>query len=135
MNNRFLKPKAVLAGENLKYSFCCSFENMESYAFFILPSSLRAKTTASTNAAASAIGPAYMTPSIPINIGKMTISGSRKDHLSGQRHDDTKTCLSYRSKKSGGHWLDTIGESQEHKNPQIVFCKFKVQITSAAKHA
>ena len=51
---------------------------MESYAFFIFPSSLRAKTTASTNAAASAIGPAYITPSIPINIGKIMINGSRK---------------------------------------------------------
>ena len=78
MNNRFLKPKAVLAGENLKYSFCCSFENMESYAFFILPSSLRAKITARIKAAVSAIGPAYITPSIPMNIGKMTTSGNRK---------------------------------------------------------
>ena len=51
---------------------------MESYAFFISPSSLRAKTTARTKAAASAIGPAYITPSIPINIGKIITSGRRK---------------------------------------------------------
>ena len=30
-------------------------------------------------AAASAIGPAYITPSIPINIGKMIMSGSRNN--------------------------------------------------------
>ena len=29
-------------------------------------------------AAASAIGPAYITPSIPINNGKITISGNKK---------------------------------------------------------
>ena len=59
----------------------------------------------------------------------------QEDHLSGERHDDTEASLSYRSKKSGGHRLDTICESQEHKNPQIIFCEFKVQIASAAKHA
>ena len=47
-------------------------------AAFMTPSSRLAKTTASTNAEVSAIGPAYMTPSIPKKIGKMTISGSRK---------------------------------------------------------
>ena len=59
----------------------------------------------------------------------------QEENLSCQRHDDTEASLSYRSKKSGGHWLDTICESQEHKNPQIIFCEFKVQIASAAKHA
>ena len=48
-------------------------------AAFIIPSSRLAKTTASTNAEVSAIGPAYMTPSIPKRKGKMTISGNRKN--------------------------------------------------------
>ena len=51
-------------------------------AAFMIPSSRLAKTTANTKAEVSAIGPAYMTPSIPKKNGKMTISGSRK-----------KTCL------------------------------------------
>ena len=45
-------------------------------AFF--PSSRLANTIASANAAASAIGPAYITPSIPINNGKIMINGRRK---------------------------------------------------------
>ena len=54
----------------------------EYQAAFMIPSSRLAKTTANTKAEVSAIGPAYMTPSIPKKNGKMTISGSRK-----------KTCL------------------------------------------
>ena len=46
-------------------------------AAFMIPSSRLAKTTANTKAEVSAIGPAYMTPSIPKKNGKMTISGSR----------------------------------------------------------
>ena len=57
-----------------------------------------------------------------------------KDHLSGERHDDTEASLSYRSKKSGGHRLDAVGEGQKHKNPQVVFSKFKVKIASVSKH-
>lgn len=48
------------------------------YDCFIFFNSLAAKITASAAAAASAIGPAYITPSIPINNGKIKISGSRK---------------------------------------------------------
>ena len=58
----------------------------------------------------------------------------QEENLSCQRHDDTKTCFSYRSKKSGGHRLDAGGEGQKHKNPQVVFGKFKVKITSFSKH-
>ena len=47
-------------------------------ALRIFPSSRLANTIASTNAAASAIGPAYITPSIPINNGKIMINGRRK---------------------------------------------------------
>ena len=47
-------------------------------AHFIFISSLLAKIIARANAAASAIGPAYITPSIPINRGKITINGRRK---------------------------------------------------------
>ena len=47
-------------------------------AYFIFISSLLAKIIASANAAASAIGPAYITPSIPINREKITINGRRK---------------------------------------------------------
>ena len=42
-------------------------------ALRIFPSSRLANTIASANAAASAIGPAYITPSIPINNGKIMI--------------------------------------------------------------
>ena len=51
---------------------------IEADALRIFASSLLANTIASTNAAASAIGPAYITPSIPINSGKIMISGSKK---------------------------------------------------------
>lgn len=47
-------------------------------ALRIFPSSRLANTIASANAAASAIGPAYITPSIPINNGKIMINGRRK---------------------------------------------------------
>lgn len=47
-------------------------------ALRIFVSSLLANTIANTNAAASAIGPAYITPSIPINNGKIIISGNKK---------------------------------------------------------
>ena len=45
--------------------------------FFIAASSLLANNIANANAAASAIGPAYITPSIPIINEKITISGKR----------------------------------------------------------
>ena len=44
---------------------------------FIAPSSLLANNIASANAAASAIGPAYITPSIPIINEKIIIRGKR----------------------------------------------------------
>lgn len=44
---------------------------------FIAPSSLLANNIANTNAAASAIGPAYITPSIPIINEKTMINGKR----------------------------------------------------------
>ena len=47
-------------------------------ALRIFPSSRLANTIASANAAASAIGPAYITPSIPINNGKKMNNGRRK---------------------------------------------------------
>ena len=47
-------------------------------ALRIFPNSRLANTIASANAAASAIGPAYITPSIPINNGKIMINGRRK---------------------------------------------------------
>ena len=47
-------------------------------ALRIFPSSRLANTIASANAAASAIGPAYITPSIPINNVKIMINGRRK---------------------------------------------------------
>lgn len=47
-------------------------------ALRIFPSSRLANTIASANAAASAIGPEYITPSIPINNGKIMINGRRK---------------------------------------------------------
>ena len=50
-------------------AFVCSFHDSKLTS---------GKTTASTNAEVSAIGPAYMTPSIPKKTGKMTIRGSRK---------------------------------------------------------
>ena len=40
--------------------------------------SLIVNTPQTTAAAISAIGPAYMTPSIPMKIGKITMSGSKK---------------------------------------------------------
>lgn len=55
--------------------------------------------------------------------------------MSRKGHDNTKSCFSYRSKKSCGHWLNAICKSEKHKDPQIIFRKFKVQITSAAKHS
>ena len=67
---------------------------------FIAPSSLLANNIASANAAASAIGPAYITPSIPIINEKTTIRRHKKQHLSGQGHDDSKLCFSDRCKKS-----------------------------------
>ena len=58
-----------------------------------------------------------------------------KNNLSGQRHNDTEGCFSNRSKKAGGHWLDTICEGKKHKDPQIIFGKFKIKITSTTEHA
>ena len=45
---------------------------------FIARSSFTANPTATAAAAPSAIGPAYITPSIPINTGKIRMSGSKK---------------------------------------------------------
>ena len=68
--------RPVAGGESCKQdSFLCQ---AFCSAAFMTPSSRLAKTTASTNAEVSAIGPAYMTPSIPKKTGKMTIRGSRK---------------------------------------------------------
>ena len=45
---------------------------------FILSSSFNANPIATIAAAASAIGPAYITPSMPMNFGKIRINGSKK---------------------------------------------------------
>ena len=55
-------------------------------AAFIIPSSRLAKTTASTNAEVSAIGPAYMTPSIPKRKGRHRLDSVGKSH----QHEDSE---------------------------------------------
>ena len=45
---------------------------------FILSSSFNANPIATIAAATSAIGPAYITPSMPMNFGKIRINGSKK---------------------------------------------------------
>ena len=102
-------------------------------ACFILASSLLAKTIARIKAAVSAMGPAYMTPSIPIKRGRITIRGSEKNKLSGKGHDNSKFCFSDGGKKSCRHGLYAVGKGQKHKNPKIAFCKLKVQIASCSE--
>ena len=97
------------------------------------PSSRLAKTTASTNAEVSAIGPAYMTPSIPKKTGKMTISGSRKSTCLVRDH--TKPGFSNGGKKAGGHRLDPVGKGHQHEDAEIFFCKMKVQVAAVSEDA
>lgn len=59
------------------YFSAINFAKGNIYPSFIFRTSRIPKTTATAKAAASAIGPAYMTPSIPKKIGKITINGSR----------------------------------------------------------
>lgn len=102
---------------------------------FIIPSSFLAKTTASTKAEVSAIGPAYMTPSIPRKNGKDHDQRQQEKYLSCKGHDDTKLCLADRGEKSGRHRLYPIGKSHQHKDAEIFFRKLKIQIVSVSEYA
>ena len=104
-------------------------------AAFMTPSSRLAKTTASTNAEVSAIGPAYMTPSIPKKIGKTTISGSRKSTCLVRDMITPSLAFPMEVKKAGGHRLDSVGKGHQHEDAEIFFCKMKVQVAAVSEDA
>ena len=119
--NRVPLSRPAAGGESCKQdSFLCQ---AFCSAAFMTPSSRLAKTTASTNAEVSAIGPAYMTPSIPKKTGKMTIRGSRKPSFSNG------------GKKAGGHRLDPVSKGHQHEDAEIFFCKMKVQVAAVSEDA
>ena len=72
---------------------------------FILLSSFTANPIATAAAAPSAIGPAYITPSIPIKTGKISISGKRKI-----------TCL------VSDTTIPSFAFPIEVKNPELIGC-------------
>ena len=104
-------------------------------AAFMTPSSRLAKTTASTNAEVSAIGPAYMTPIDSEEDWEDDDQRQQEEYLPCKRHDHTKPGFSNGSKKAGRHRLDPVGKGHQHEDAEIFFCKMKVQVAAVSEDA
>ena len=86
-----------------------------------------------TAAAASAMGPAYITPSIPRKIGKNDKKRKQENNLSGKGHEYTQYGFPNGGKEIGSNRLYAIYKSQKQKDSEIPFREFKIGLASVSK--
>lgn len=85
-------------------------------------------------AAPSAMGPAYMTPSMPIKSGKMTMSGSRNKIWRVRDMNTPRRALPIELKKLEGDRLDAVDQRQEHINAEVPLRKLVVHLAAGAEN-